>query len=458
MASFLERGGIALFAVSLLWWAMFVEHLTLAQRVHNVGGGVLHLLGLFVALAAVIGPSIPSMLQGNGLPATVINIGLVIWLWRRGIYRVRSGFDYAELVTSFKRAFGILLFILLLALLIPQGQMILDTLVGVFSLFFLCGLTALSLARLGALRTARHRLDGSQADPTRVWLLALTILGCGIGIMVSILESIFSFTSFELTFHALTPLWDALGTLVGWIFYAIILIVLTPLFALFSFLFGLLSHNTAAQPQHAVSSSPFSHLQQGPQAISPEILTLGRWAFLILACGIVLLIVRASLRQWWMRSNDAEIEEVREGLDARSFLRDRWREWWNSHRQRRNLLSLEPLDPASVRAHYREFLQSLAKADKNLARLPAETADEYAARLLPYLERGDVPLRDLKQNHHDTMAEDSILLDELTHAYTAERYGGRETSDDQRAHLRAWVTRLVTRLTGKTRTGSFLRH
>lgn len=444
--SFANMEGIALLAVSLLWWSMFVEHLTRTRHRNNSGRVVLSLLGWLVALAVVIGPALPSTLRGIDIPTTLIDVGFVTWLWRRGIYRACRRFEYAGLATSFKVGFSILLFILLLGIFIPQGQKILDLLFSVWPLFFLSGLIALSLARLGAIRNARN-CDGSQADPTRIWLLALTILCCGIFVLVIVLGSVFSFTRFELAFHALTPLWDALGTLVGWIFYAFIIIVLAPIFHLFTFLVGLLSHNTASKQQQTMPSSPFSHLQQGPQAISPELLDPGRWAFLILVCLIVLLILRASLQRWFSGDTQETLEEVREELDAPSLLRERWQTWWSRLRQRKTSISLESPDPTSARARYREFLQKVAQANSQLARRPTETADEYKARLLPYLE--SVREQDRGQDHSHTLAEYSAILDALTHVYTHERYGGRETSGDQRANLQAWVTRLVVRLTGK---------
>jgi hypothetical protein len=79
-----------------------------------------------------------------------------------------------------------------------------------------------------------------------------------------------------------------------------------------------------------------------------------------------------------MRRNDEEIEEVREGLDARSLLGERWREWWHRRKQRRHaLFPLEALDPTSARARYRELLQAMAATRSDLARLPAETPTEY---------------------------------------------------------------------------------
>lgn len=41
---------------------------------------------------------------------------------------------------------------------------------------------------------------------------------------------------------------------------------------------------------------------------------------------------------------------------------------------------------------------------------------------------------------------DAAILDELTLAYTLERYGGRRTAGNQQANVRRWVSRFVRRL------------
>ncbi len=446
--SFMNIGGIALLTLVLLWWALWIEHLRLAHHMHTTRQTAAHLLGWFVALAVVVGPSLPSVLAGNAL-ITLLNVGVVTWLWRRGISRARGNFEYAQITTSFKVALGVLLFLLVLALLLPHGRILLDAFADILPIFFLSGLTTLSLSRLGAIRNARSQRNDAQADPTRVWLLALTLLGGGVVAIVLVLESIFSFTTFEQVLSMFIPLWDVLGTLLGWLFYGFIIVVFTPLFTLITFLVGLLPHDHAAHSQQTLPTSPFSHLaQQGPQTIPPVVLTVGRWVFLALACLILLLVVRASLRRIRMLSFNESIEEGREGLDAGSLLNERWREWWNNIRRMGNTSTqMEALDPTSARARYRELLQHVALMRSELGCRPAETPDEYEARLRLSLERGEESLQDAQ---HDTLASsDAAILGELTHAYTRERYGGRETSADERVNLHVWMARLTVRLTGK---------
>lgn len=440
-------GEIALLELGLLWWAMFVE-----SRVRGAGGNRklarLHLVGWLVALAVTVGPLLPSLIHAQGIFAAFVDVAVVTWLWRRDMYYVQIGFEYSSLSASFKVGFGVLLAVLLLVIALPPLPSLRDVLAFALPIFFLGGLVTLSLARLGTIRNNRRAPTGSQADPTRSWLVALALFGTLLTLLVVILESIFSLSSFEVALNVLAPLWNALGTLLGWILYGIIFLVLSPIYYLFSWLIGLITHHgTATPPPKIVLPHPPSGPQGHVQAIPPQVFAIGRPVFLLLAFVALLLLVRAALRHWFMHIDREGVEEVREGLDARSLLGERWREWWKGRRRRTQQEGmLEPLDPASARARYRELLHALASAQEYLARAPAETAAEYEQRLLTYLEADSMH----NASHAASEQTDSQLLDELTRAYMLERYGGRRSDEDKRTHMHAWVARLIVRLTGKT--------
>lgn len=442
-------GGITLVALGLLWWAMIVEHIV-RRSTSGRRMGWLHFIGWLAALAATIGPYLASLVKGEHIVPTLVAIVLVTWLWRRGMSRAQAGFEYGQLALSFKVGFAVLLGILLIVTVLPGLSALRDALGTSLPIFFLSGLIMLSLARLGAIRSARRSLDGSQADPTRAWLLALSVFGVTLLAVVIAIESIFSFSSFELVVTAFAPLWNALGMLVGWLFYGFIIVVLSPIFYLVTFLFGLIMHHGAAKPQPRSIGLKLLPIRQpwSAQAIPPELLAIGRWVFLALVAAIVLLVVQASLRRWLIGSDGEEVEEVREGLDARSLLGQRWREWWNHWRRRKDVMpALEPLDPASARARYRELLQAIAVAQADLARNPAETPAEYAVRLLTHLGSAVQPPQELAQT--DDLPDDAAMLEQLTRTYARERYGGKHTDQRQRAHLQSWVPHLVARLTGR---------
>jgi hypothetical protein len=445
-------GEIALVSLGLLWWAMMVEGIA---RRRSIGRRAiwLYILGWLLALIAVVGPYLLSVGKLEHVFDVLLGVVLVTWLWRRSMRRAQVGFEYGELATSFKVGFGVVLGILFIAIVFPDLQALRDALANALPIFFLSGLVTLSLVRLGAIRNTHRALDGSQqADPTRSWLLALSLFGVTLIVIVIAIESLFSFASFELVLSALSPLWNALGTLVGWIVYGIVFL-LSPLFYLISFLVGLLKGHVSSRPQQPNTGPPKSPFLQpwSERNIPPEVLAIGRWVFLALILIVALLVVRASLQRWRKLSDDEGIEEVREGLDARSLLSERWREWWNRRRGRKSTaLSLEPLDPGSARAHYREMLQAVATKNAELARTAAETPLEYEERLLMYLENGKVRSQQLSKS--DDSSAETAILDELTDAYTLERYGGKQTDDRQRARLRTWVPPLIARLTWRAST------
>jgi hypothetical protein len=440
----LDIGSIALLLLGLLWWAMLVEYLYLSQRVKQTSlVTLLHLCGWLFALAAVIGPQAPDLLAGKNIAGAVIDVGLVIWFWRRGMQRARRGFESGELSLVFKIGFGVLLGIMLVGMVLPQpqGPHLLAALAGSLIAFFLSGLVALSLVRLSHIRQVR-RADGTQADPTRFWLLALSLLGCAVIALVILLEAVFSFTTFEVVLSALVPFWNVLGTVVGWILYGIIFVILTPIFDGISWLMGLLLHHaTSSQRQPVQPFKPPFHNTRGPQPISPEVLLIGRWVLLALAVLVVLWIVRVSLRRGSVLVEEEQVEEERESLDSRSLLFERWRAWWQRLRRGKRVApALDGLDPDSVRARYRELLHAVASEKSTLARQASETPAEYETRLLPHLAAPNASSQD---------GAEALILDELTQAYMLERYGSKRADERTRQHLRRRVPHLIARLIGK---------
>ncbi|HVB74137.1 MAG TPA: DUF4129 domain-containing protein [Ktedonobacteraceae bacterium] len=441
-------GFIALVALALQWWAMIVERIA-TRKLRGKQIVALHALGWLSAFAVGVGPYLAAMERLENLFNILLGTVLVTWFWRRGMLRAQAGFEYGALARTFKAGFGILLGILLIAILSPELQTLRDGLTSALPVFFLSGLVMLSLVRLGVIRASRRVLDddAQQADQTRSWLVALTVFGVILVAIVIVIESVFSFATFELVLTALAPLWNALGTLVGWILYGIIFI-LSPIFYLISWLVGLFQQHGSSNPQQQSAKPPKSPIQQSlnSRSFPPELLTIGRWVFLALVLLITLLVVRASLRHWLVRNSDEGVEEERESLDARSLLGQHWREWWQRRRRRdNNAGALEPLDPASARARYREMLQALATSNVDLARTPTETAVEYQARLR--LHFAEAALSD-RPTCPDALTDD-MMLAELTQIYANERYGGKFTDERHRANLSIWVPRLIGRLTAK---------
>src|SRR5260370_16181673 len=198
-------GEIALVGLGLLWWAMIVERFA---RRRSIGGQAiwLYILGWLLALIAVVGPYLLSLGKLENIFAVLLGTVLVTWLWRRAMRRAQIGFEYGELATSFKVGFGVLLGILLISIVSPELQALRDALANALPLFFLPALVMLSFARLGDIRNTHRAVDRSQkADPTRSWLLALSLFGVTLIAIVIAIESIFSFVSLSLLLSVLTP-------------------------------------------------------------------------------------------------------------------------------------------------------------------------------------------------------------------------------------------------------------
>lgn len=439
----LGAGGITLLELGLMWWAMAVEYLARRNVVTKNSTNTLLIAGWVAALAALI---VPALLQGQSIVQAVISMILITWLWRRGIAHAQREFEYNSVALPFKIGLGIVLGALFLVTILPSFQSLRAALPTALPIFFLSGLIAVSLARLGTLRAARTRADEAHTDPTRSWLLALTIFGLALIVLVLIIDSIFSFSTLVAIVTDLDPLWNAIGTIVYWLLYGLVFL-LTPIFYLYGLLIG---KNVRFPPPPGGKAPnrnppPSSHTT----AIMSQAIAFGRWVLLALILLAVFFIVVRTIQRWLGRHDDGGVEEIREGLDARSLLAARWREWRN--RRRRAAVSgptLEPLDPLSARARYRELLQKTALTSEVLARKPSETPDEYQRRLLRHMQQR---LLDAGITAAENGPPTEAILNTLTAAYADERYGGRQTNESQRRRLQDWLPRLLSRMSDKTK-------
>ena len=437
----LNTGVLTLITLGFLWWARLTKPLASKQSKNEQSSrGSIDVTSLVVVLAGLAVVNWVSLMQGSNLFLLLVEVALVIWLWRRSLQLVRRGMEFAEFSATFKVCFGGLLLLFLIMLVAPSASALLSSLAAQLPLFFLCGLVSLSLARLEAIRQVRLG-DGSQADPTRNWLLALTLLGSVLVVLVVGVETLVSFNTIEFWLSLLNPIWNILGVVVGWILYAFILVVLSPLFDAFSFLVNLIFHGKKLPPpkQNQSATNHSSHRPQNLYTISPEIVNLGRWVLLAIVIVFVVMLVRATVRRRFLPTEQAEVDEVRERLDARSLLKEQWQAFWR-RRLTRSHVAREQLEPGSARAHYRELLD-VVQAEANMhARRSTETPAEYEARLLPLLK---------EQAAEAQASQEMLSMQELTRVYMDERYGARQTDERTRASLGRQVPRVIQRLTGK---------
>lgn len=126
-------------------------------------------------------------------------------------------------------------------------------------------------------------------------------------------------------------------------------------------------------------------------------------------------------------------EEERERLDVRSILQERRRR----KKQHKTKFRLEPLDPNSVRARYRDLLLATARRGGDIQRRPDETPTEYQQRLLAVV--ATMPNKEGEPSN-------AAIVTELTEAYTLERYGRKPPEQAQVGYFKRWVPYLVKRI------------
>lgn len=436
-------GEVILLLLGLLWWAMLLAALKARGRLRaSFLQTPLRLGSLFVAWGIVAFPQLAGLGDGAHTVVLVGELLLVLWLWQRSLGRARLGFAYEPLARSFRIGLGVLLTVMLLALVIQPALILLPTLEAGLTIFFLSGLVTLSLGRLGVISQVRT-VNGKQADPTRSWVGALLLLSCGLIGVVFALEAIFSYSSFLWILSIFQPVWNGLGTVVGWVLYGLLFLLLTPLFDGLSWLIGLVRGHGQGQPQQQPVFNPLTHLAQAQHAaqLPAELVQIGRWVVLGMLGLLVLILVRASLHRWFLPYDAEKLEEIREPV-ARVPRPPTTR---RTRAQRRRLG--ETLD--SARAYYRLFLRTLAHARAELTRQPAETPLEYAQRLSQHADGLDKEPGS-EQDAAFSDSQDALILETLTQAYMAERYGQQPLDEQHQSSLHQKMSHLLDALTRKS--------
>ncbi len=418
------EGSITLLVLSLYWWAMLVKQI-IQPRLGGKWANLLYLPGLFVTFVVIVGNHLSFL---DNVAPIVFSGALSAWLWRRGISRVEKGLQEEQLTTSFMAGLFVLLAVLLFAVVYPNPtyKVLLTALTYALPIFFLSGLIALSLSHLGVIEREylRRSPGSSQADLMSMWVVILVFLWVAIIVSTIVLEA----SAFDPLVIVFSPLVNALRALYNWL---LSLIIPQPPPA---------RHHQKPPPGGAPYQPPHSNPYHSPFSAILQLILVVMMLLLILFVLVVLLfLIREILRK---RKSVPGEDEVRERLPVRSTLRER-----RQKRQRHSKVVLEPLDPTSARIRYREFLQAMARHGDDLERRPNETPTEYQTRLLALVE--NIPHEEAPK---DDTPLDAAILDELTRAYTLERYGGKRTDQRQQAYLRRWVSLLVKRLTSSKST------
>jgi hypothetical protein len=375
--------------------------------------------------------------------------GLVIvgtYLWWRALVIGRTDIEFHDLSLRFKIGLGAVILPLLFAGAAPTS-----TRAGLFAqlglflpLYVFVGLIALSLTRLARLRQPQGATAGNPAmNPTRTWLIALSVASAIILALAFGVEQIFSYQALQGLAHALQPVWSALGTAWGAIATAIAYAVFFILSPLISFLQGKAKYHH--QINGGFKNQP--HVNQAPSSIPHAWIVAGHWLLIGLGILIALIVLWVTLRRFAVFYTPEGIEE-REGLDAGSLFRAQLRgllvrlgERLRPHPRHQTTDDLAGL-PAAIRAMrllYRDLLRTTAAA--GLERQPVETPDEFARRLarqLPAESPASATAPPVNGNAPKPIPPDQGLA-MLTHAYTAARYSGPPPDDATvRAAQRWW--------------------
>ncbi len=389
----LGEGSITLLLLGLHWWAKAVSALT-QGRFSTTRARLLQLLGLFLAVGLSVVTHISLL---NNIAALFFSIILIIGFWYAGMYRVQTGPNDEYVLTSFKIGLGVLLGVLILTLLIfyPMPQLLQDELTRALPTFFLSGLIGLSFTRIMMIRkeSANSAQRGLQGDPTRGWLLILTLAWA----IVIVSTLAFEAFGFQFVVVAASFLWSGLGIVANFI-----LLLLSPLFHLFSkFFFPVIPPSQGVPPPQLTPSNG----HPPPLPYLTEILLIARLVLLAILLVILFFVIREILRRWRMVPDDESEEEIRESLTRESILKIR------------------------------------AWSGEKLTRRADETPSEYEKRLLALLKKAPSV-----EAQGDGMPTDPAMLDELTSAYLQERYGGKHPHLLHDAYAPAWIPRFVRRL------------
>jgi hypothetical protein len=265
---------------------------------------------------------------------------------------------------------------------------------------------------------------------TRSWIVTAFGISGGVVVVALVLALLVSYDSVQALADALQPVGNAIMTALSWLIEAFAFLLFLLLNPVISWLHD---QTQAVHPQPQPTPNPGAKPPVNPHAqpisgLPTEWLIAGRWVLLALVIAVIVLVLLRVLRRFGEWNHPQEFEEERESLDGVSLLRRQLRDLARRilPRRRAPSASLEPLTAGSVRLLYREVLQAAAQA--GYARAPAETPDEYAARLRT---EANVTAEWTAFDAFDNDAGQALHM--LTEAYDVARYG--QPADREEAGL-----------------------
>ncbi|HEV2457536.1 MAG TPA: DUF4129 domain-containing protein, partial [Ktedonobacterales bacterium] len=372
--------------------------------------------------------------------ATLGLVALTLYIWWRGYTNGHRSPTGDLLMRRF--TFGMVAIVVSIASAATfpqtQRQLAIGALAIILPVEVYCVLVAMAIARISQERMRRGSA-GSTEVAERRWLgtaLALAALVVGASLAVSI---VINYDSVGALLAQLGPVGAALDTAARWVIEAIAQILFFLLNGIISGLKGRASapHVSAPQGARCVPTAQHPCRKLPPPVLPPEWAHAVTIAVQIIVTLAVLAIVIWVLRSIMARRRDPSpaapgVDEERESLVASTLFRSQLRALLDRLRGRDQRPSEDTLTPGTVRYLYRQVLR--AAAGRDLARMSAETPDEYAARLA---RTGPLAVGD--QGEHQDLAA-------LTGAYGQARYGDREPEAAEQAGVRQAAERVMRRL------------
>ncbi|HZU70660.1 MAG TPA: DUF4129 domain-containing protein [Ktedonobacteraceae bacterium] len=411
----LLEGGVILIWWSTYWWAFVVKR-GIQPRLGEERAQLVYVPALPVIYLLVVGLHPPF---AAGIPQLIATGILSLSFWWRGKVRVEKGGQEESLLVIFQIGFGTLLALLLLVVVYPafSHTPLFDALGMVLPVFGLSGFAALSVSYLNTKYSSPNASRGLRTQFARTGLLTLFFLA-----------AIAAFTMI-LSVAAFGPL-EAL-------FAPLLTIVRAWYFWLLGFLFA--QPGPPPRPLK-LKLTPTPGIDAQPEKHAPPVSPLVDEALRLLAIiGIALLTLVVLVAVVWMilhiLRGRIDENEIQKSIPASARRRP----------PKEVRKAREPLNAASARARYREFLQAMAWRGEDAGRRRAnETPLEYQYRLLAALE----PTR---QTYAGKSPDDAMILEELTQAYLLERYGEKDVDPRKLTYLRRWVPLLIKRLIPRLR-------
>ncbi len=409
--------GLAIIVLAL-WWQLYRTEFSLWDSAWLVmlGQALIHL-------------------NANELPAPVLMLLALIYLWLRGLLDAMKVLGHDDIWGTFVA--GIIMLVLYLVTMATNNFPVAAASLNLILLFFAVGLAALALSGLKitvgldrALGLGQRRTSKTPAL-NRYWLLSVAvtvIVLLGLGLFVSLLiapEQVA--TLLHLVTVVLSTIWGWISAILVAISYVLFVIgyfVAWLLQPLIRWLMSLLAGNEKRQPIQVMSPLPPPQPLSTVAAVIPDAY---RWIALGIFVLIILMIFALVLRRLWAAQTE-ETDEERESILSVDLLQDQLNRLWKKlFGGLRTVAALSPFlslaGESDTRRAIRTAYQNLLAAATELgqARPPEQTPREYQQQLA------------------DHLPETAAILTTLTERYNYARYAEEPPAAEAVAEVeQAW--------------------